>query len=74
MGLCASYSSMILRNLPADVMVLKVTKHNHLKPFQSVLCGAPADIISASVTMSLDNAKTLQERAVKHMKNRKCND
>ncbi|KAL2321751.1 hypothetical protein Fmac_026130 [Flemingia macrophylla] len=48
----------LLRNLPTDIMVLKVTKQNHLEPFQSVLCGAPADSISASVTMSLDVVKT----------------
>ncbi|KAL2322452.1 hypothetical protein Fmac_026831 [Flemingia macrophylla] len=58
MGLYTSYSATVLRNIPVNVMVLKVTKQNHLEPFQSVLCEALADAISASVTMLLDDVKT----------------
>ncbi|KAL2337494.1 hypothetical protein Fmac_011940 [Flemingia macrophylla] len=57
MGFYVGYSATVLRNLPAHIMVFRVTKQNHLESFQSVLCGALVDTISASVTMPLDDVK-----------------
>ena len=65
----AGYSATLLRNLPAGVLsyssfeylkaaVLRNSKRDHLEPFQSVMCGALAGAISASITTPLEVVKT----------------
>lgn len=69
LGLYAGYSATLLRNLPAGVLsystfeylkaaVLSRTRKAYLEPFQSVVCGALAGAISASITTPLDVVKT----------------
>ncbi|KAM5562383.1 hypothetical protein ABKV19_017554 [Rosa sericea] len=68
-GLYAGYSATLLRNLPAGVLsyssfeylkaaVLSKTKQAQMEPIQSVICGALAGAISASITTPLDVVKT----------------
>ncbi|XP_004290547.1 PREDICTED: protein MITOFERRINLIKE 1, chloroplastic-like isoform 2 [Fragaria vesca subsp. vesca] len=69
LGLYAGYSATLLRNLPAGVLsyssfeylkaaVLSKTKQAQMEPIQSVICGALAGAISASITTPLDVVKT----------------
>ncbi|XP_065847470.1 protein MITOFERRINLIKE 1, chloroplastic [Euphorbia lathyris] len=69
LGLYAGYSATLLRNLPAGVLsyssfeylkaaVMRKTKKSHLEPVESVICGALAGSISASITTPLDVIKT----------------
>lgn len=69
MGLYTGYSVTLLRNLPAGILsyssfeylksfVLRTTGNAYLVPAQSVLCGALAGAISASLTTPLDVVKT----------------
>ncbi|PRQ24814.1 putative mitochondrial carrier domain-containing protein [Rosa chinensis] len=69
LGLYAGYSATLLRNLPAGVLsyssfeylkaaVLSKTNQAQMEPIQSVICGALAGAISASITTPLDVVKT----------------
>ncbi|KAK9944029.1 hypothetical protein M0R45_009613 [Rubus argutus] len=69
LGLYAGYTATLLRNLPAGVLsyssfeylkaaVLSKTKQAQMEPIQSVICGALAGAISASITTPLDVVKT----------------
>uniref|UniRef100_A0A0V0HZZ9 Putative ovule protein n=1 Tax=Solanum chacoense TaxID=4108 RepID=A0A0V0HZZ9_SOLCH len=65
LGFYAGYSATLLRNFPAGALSYSLfdylkakAKREHLESFQSVCCGALADVTSASLTVLLDVVKT----------------